>query len=253
MLITGPNGVGKTYVLTAWARECKRVVIVLKNLRGSFFGQTDQIFEKVRAVLEVLGNVIIIVDEADTVFAKPGTNTHETEQRLFGNVIKMMGDPRNRSRIVWVLMTARPENLAPDLKRAGRCGLHLPVFDPEGEDRTAFIDFVLSKSDLSLSQFKAADRKAFLDQTAHLSPADFKELSVELKTEATLSKTALVPETVMQLLDDYMGGSSRRARRLQSLYAYQHCSRKSLLPPSFAALSRDDANQEIQLLQRNGA
>jgi hypothetical protein len=249
MLVTGPNGVGKTYVLTAWARECKRVVIVLKNLRGSYFGETDQIFEKVRQVLEVLGNVMIIVDEADTVFAKPGENTHQTEQRLFGNVIQMMGDPRNRSRIVWVLMTARPDNLAPDVKRAGRCGLHLPIFDPEGADREAFINFVLGKCDLQLSDFKEGERLTFLEKTCDLSPADFNELAIELRTEVAISKQDLTPSTVMRILEDYLPGTSRRERRLQSLHAWRHCSRRSLLPPSFAALTRDDVDREIEVLE----
>ena len=250
ILVAGPNGVGKTYVMLAWAGECGRTVIMLKNLRGSYFGQTDQIFEKIRNVLEVLGNVIVIVDEADTVFAKPGANTHETEQRLFGNVIKMMGDPKNRSRIVWVLMTARPDNLAPDLKRSGRCGLHLPIFDPEGADREAFVDFVLSRLDLKLADFSADQRQVFMAETTSMSAADFRELLVELDTEAMIQKKRLTPAMVLSVLADYVPGDVSAQRRLQTFHALLHCSKRSLIPPSLRDLTHEEIQQEIARLSR---
>lgn len=249
ILVTGPNGVGKTYVAMAWACECDRIVLILKNLRGSYFGQTDQIFEKIRNVLEALGNVIIIVDEADTVFGKPGASTHETEQRLFGNVIKMMGDTKNRSRIIWILMTARPDNLAPDLKRSGRCGLHLPIFDPEGKDRIDFIDFAFKDCGLSISKFKEVEKEKFLELTNDYSPADFRELAAELKTEVLINKAKLTPETVLEIVEDFMPGNIGEQRKLQTLQAFLHCSRRSLLPESMKDMSRELANMKIAELK----
>jgi len=249
ILVTGPNGVGKTYIALAWAKECGRAVIFLKNLRSSFFGETDQIFEKIRNVLEVLGNVMIIVDEADTVFAKPGRDVHETEQRLFGNVIKMMGDPRNRSKIVWILMTARPDNLAADLKRSGRCGLHLPVFDPEGQDRRDFVDVALAGCGLTLVDFGERDGERFMTMTADYSPADFREFAAELKTERLLSRSQLSPRQVLDLASDYTPNNISAQRRLQSMQALLHCSRRSLVPPSFQTTEREQIARDIALLQ----
>ena len=250
MLITGPNGVGKTFITLAWAGECRRIVLMLKNLRSSYFGETDQIFEKVRNVLQVLGNVIIIVDEADTVFAKPGPNTHATEQRLFGNVTKMMGDPENRSRIVWVLLTARPDNLAPDFKRSGRCGLHLPIFDPEGGDRLEFINNMLNRCYLPLSGFKPEQKKQFMNATRDYSPADFREMVSELKMAAATNGSMLTPELCIDALKDFMPGDVSLQRRLQTLQAFLHCSRRSLIPQSMKALSKADVAKEVAELER---
>lgn len=250
ILVTGPNGVGKTWIFMAWAAATGRIVIILKNLRSSFFGETDQIFEKIRNVLEVLGNVIVIVDEADTVFARPGANTHETEQRLFGNLIKMMGNPDNRAKIVWLLMTARPDNLAPDLKRSGRCGLHLPVFDPEGDDREAFIDFVLSQCGMTLAAFTGKLRQRFLEQTRAFSAADFRELVVELKSERVIRRRDLTAEDVLELLTDFLPGDIGLQRRQQTLQALLHCSRRSLIPPSLRDLDREAVQREIMQIQR---
>lgn len=249
ILMAGPNGVGKTFIATAWAAACERVVIVLKNLRGSLFGQTDQIFEKIRGVLEVLGNVIVIVDEADTVFARPGANVHEAEQRLFGNVIRMMGSPANRGRIVWILMTARPDNLAPDMKRSGRCGLHLPVFDPEGQDRIDFVNHVLTSSRLSLDDATDEQREDFLRQTAEFSPADFNELQVELRGETALAKRALTMQDVVRVATDCNPGTISGERRLQALQAVLHCSRQSLVPDALRDFEREEILAQVRRLR----
>lgn len=249
ILMTGPNGVGKTFIALAWARESGRTALILRNLRSSFFGETDQIFEKIRQVLEVLGNVTILVDEADTVFARPGANVHETEQRLFGNVIQMMGDPQNRSRIVWVLMTARPDNLAPDLKRSGRCGLHLPVFDPEDADRRQFVEELLARAGVHLGNMSDEAMEEFDDRTCEYSAADFRELAGELKTEELGLGRVLMPDDVLEVVRDMLPAEGGPERRMQTLQALLHCSRKSLIPNSMRDLDREAVARQIAAMQ----
>lgn len=249
ILVAGPNGVGKTFVFEAWAAECNRLVIVLKNLRGMYFGQTDQIFEKLRTVLEALGNVIIFIDEADTVFGKPGRDTHETEARLFGNMIRMMGDPKNRGRIVWILITARPDNLAPDLKRSGRAGLHLPVFDPEGPDRAAYLDFVLRRAGFDPATLTREQRARLDEATAELSPADFNEVLVELRAEKLIAGE-LDFDRLVTAVGGIMPGDIALQRRIQTLNALLECSRRSLIPDSLVSLGRAGAREELERLKR---
>jgi SpoVK/Ycf46/Vps4 family AAA+-type ATPase len=248
ILVPGPNGVGKTFIFEAWAAELDRVVIVLKNLRSMYFGQTDQIFEKLRNVLEVLGNVVIFIDEADTMFGKPGRDTHETEARLFGNLIRMMGEPKNRGRIIWILLTARPDNLAPDLKRSGRAGLHLSIFDPEGDDRRAYIDSVLKRAAFDPATLTPEQRTAFETATAELSPADFNEVLVELRAERAIAGK-LTFEQIQNVIGNIMPGQIAAQRRIQTLNAFLECSRKSLIPTSLAGLNRLDAENEVEELR----
>jgi len=247
ILVAGPNGVGKTFIYEAWASECDRLVIVLKNLRSMYYGQTDQIFEKLRHVLEALGNVIVFIDEADTVFAKPGSNTHETEARLFGSLIKMMGNPRNRGKILWLLLTARPDNLAPDLKRSGRAGLHLPVFDPEGEDRANYIDFVLKRAGYNVETLTDEQRAMIAKCTEELSPADFNEVLVELRAEKARTGT-LTFEQAEGVIGNIMPSQIAAQRRIQTLQARLHCSRRSLIPPSLEEVPREDVEIELDML-----
>jgi len=45
ILVSGPNGSGKTFQLEAYAAQSGRVVIELANIRGSYFGETEKFFE----------------------------------------------------------------------------------------------------------------------------------------------------------------------------------------------------------------
>ena len=147
--VAGAIGSGKTFIFEAVAAELDLPVLVLKNIRSQWFGQTDVVFERLRRVLEALGKVVIFVDEADTQFGRVDAGAHETERRLTGKIQQMMSDPKLRGRVLWLLMTARIHLLSPDIRRPGRVGdLILPVLDPTGDDRVAFINWVLGAVDL---------------------------------------------------------------------------------------------------------
>ena len=139
MSVCGPIGSGKTFIFEGLAGELDIPVLVLKNIRSMWFGQTDVIFERLRRLLMALVKVLIFVDEADTQFGDVGRDAHSTERRLTGKIQAMMSDPQLRGNITWLLMTARIYNLSPDLRREGRVGdMVVPVLDPSGEDREAF-------------------------------------------------------------------------------------------------------------------
>src|SRR5207245_8823930 len=93
-------------------------VIELANIRGSYFGETEKFFELLRWHLDTFGKILILVDEAHTAFGSVHSrDSHETEKRLAGNVIKIIGDPKYLGKVVWGLMTSRPEELDADVKR----------------------------------------------------------------------------------------------------------------------------------------
>ena len=143
--IGGPIGAGKTFIFEAVAAELDMVVLVIKNIRSKYYGETDVIFERLRRVLMALSRVLIFIDEADTQLGGVGADTHATERRLTGKIQSMMSDPLLRGKVVWLLVTARIHLLSPDIRRPGRVGdLIIPVLDPEGKDREAFLDWVVS-------------------------------------------------------------------------------------------------------------
>ena len=252
--VAGPIGGGKTFIFEAVASELDMVVVVLKNLRSQWFGQTDVIFERLRRVLQALSKVVIFVDEADTQFGGVGPGTHSTERRLTGKIQQMMSDPALRGRVFWLLMTARIHHLSPDIRRPGRVGdLIIPVLDPEGEDRRAFLAWVLGA--VLGGEPKDGDLVALDGVTGGYSAAAFAALRGRLKAALHLRDVEhLTVEEVLEVAADLISPAIGQTRRYQTLQALLNCTRRRLLP----AGDREDLTrreiwrQEIRQLEASG-
>jgi hypothetical protein len=248
--VAGPIGGGKTFLFEAVAAELDMVVLVLKNLRSQYFGQTDVIFERLRRVLEALSKVVIFIDEADTQFGGVGAGTHATERRLTGKIQAMMSDPRLRGRVLWLLMTARIHLLSPDIRRPGRVGeLIIPVLDPEGEDRQAFLRWAIEPAltrkptNIELSKIN--------DETTGYSPAAFAALRAQLKARTT--EGPLHFEDIRKIIHDQLPPDIFDTRRYQTLQALLNCTRRSLLPkPGVTVAERREWAEEIRRLEARG-
>ena len=193
-LICGRNGVGKTYIMEAFAKELGWLCIELKNLRQKYLGETDAVFERIKNVLESFKNVMVFVDEADTMFGGRGEEVHETEKRLTGNFIKMMGDPKNRGRILWVFITSRPDLLLPDFIR--RLEIKIGFFNPKGNDRLEFLKKILHDIDMDYEQLKDNEKKQINEIFKDFSPAEFNMLSSQLRAEKKISSILKIEEII---------------------------------------------------------
>ncbi|QDV75662.1 AAA family ATPase [Botrimarina mediterranea] len=255
--VAGAIGGGKTFIFEAVAAELDLPVLVLKNIRSQWFGQTDVIFERLRAVLEALGKVVIFVDEADTQFGRVDANAHETERRLTGKIQQMMSDPKLRGEVLWLLMTARIHLLSPDIRRPGRVGdLIIPVLDPTGDDRVAFINWVVDAIKLDEAQLEK-EGLTRLDLVQRMndellppeySAASFASLRSYLK--ATQPKTWA---EVMTAVHDQLPPAIGPTREYQTLQALVNCTRRSLLPnPDSALEDRVEWERRIRELELEG-
>lgn len=250
--VCGPIGGGKTYIFEALAAELDMVVLILKNIRSQWYGQTDVIFERLRRVLNALAKVLIFVDEADTQLGGVGPDTHETERRLTGKMQAMMSDPQLRGRVIWLLVTARIHQLSPDLRRPGRVGdLIIPVLDPEGKDREEFMKWMMEpvvEGDLT------ADQRAQLDRaTQAWSAATFASLRSELKARAKQAGGRLKFDQVLAVVADHIPPAIEETRRYQTLQALINCTRRSLLPdPNVTDDQRRAWGEELRRLELKG-
>lgn len=226
--IAGPLGSGKTYIFEAVASELDMPVLVLKNIRSQFYGQTDVIFERLRRTLKALEKVVIFVDEADTQFGGVGSNTHETERRLTGKIQSMMSDPQLKGKVIWLLMTARIHRLSPDIRRPGRVGdLIIPVLDPEEKDKEDFAKWMLSP----VIDIEGEDLSSFSQiHCDGFSSANFASLRSELIAVKKAKKVkSLTMKQVEEVIDEILTADISMVRRYQTLQALVNCTRKSLL------------------------
>ena len=114
----------------------------MKNFRSKYVGETEGNLQQVLSVLRSLGPVVVIVDEADAALGnRESDGDSGTSARVFSMIASQMGNTQYRGKIIWMLLTSRPDLLPIDLKRQGRAEVHIPLFYPQSQDeiRTMFV------------------------------------------------------------------------------------------------------------------
>src|SRR5438105_9739016 len=78
--------------------------------------------------------VAVIIDEADAFLGnRNASGDSGVSSRVFASIAAFMGNTEYRGKIVWFLLTCRPDLLPVDLKRQGRAEEHLALFYPESQ------------------------------------------------------------------------------------------------------------------------
>ncbi|MEM7353182.1 MAG: ATP-binding protein [Acidobacteriota bacterium] len=242
ILVSGPNGGGKTFQLEAHAAASGRVVVELAGIRGSYFGETDKFFELLRWHIATFGKILILVDEAHTAFGSIHSGeTHKTEKRLSGNIIKMMGDPSFLGKVLWGLMTSRPDELDPDIK--SRSPIQVPIFDLEGDDRRAFVNEMFRRKGIELAD---EELTSVVAETDYYSARDYRNLVAE--TLASRRKNPEIEAT--QVLEGWQASRAiERERELQMLIAALHCSYPRLLPAHLQAMNESEIVERVEKIK----
>jgi len=145
-LLCGPVGTGKTFLAECYAGEIGIPCLKLLNFRSKYVGESEGNLEKILKVLRVMGPVVVMIDEAD---AALGDRRQEgdsgTSGRVFAQIASQMGNTDYRGKIIWFLMTCRPDLLPIDIKRQGRAEVHIPLFYPDDPDEIRQMFVVMGK------------------------------------------------------------------------------------------------------------
>lgn len=224
LLFVGPNGGGKTFFAKAFLKASGRIVIVLSKIRDSLYGGTERLFERFRMVVEAFGNIAVFVDEADTFFGKLGSSqSHEVDNRLTGSIQDMTSDPRFRYKVLWVLATARPENLAPDI--LSRCAsTTIPVFDLEGDERKVYLKELFNRKGIDLNEEELDEVHK---KTEGFSNRDLDNLVLQTKSRRKKDQHVRVVDVLSKRRP---GFATVAARLLQEVEAAQVSSFPDLTP-----------------------
>jgi AAA+ superfamily predicted ATPase len=253
-LLCGPVGTGKSFLAQCAAGSLGMPCVVLRNFRSKYVGETEGNLERVLGVLRSMGPVMVLVDEADAMLGdRQLSGDSGVASRVFGMIAAQMGDTRYRGRIVWVLMTARPDLLPIDLKRQGRAEVHIPLFYPhdEAEVRTFFV-VVARKLDAVL----AAEDVPPIPHLGHLSGADIEGLVGRAWRQALLGgQRRITREILAQVLADFLPSTQTLERELQELAAILECTDREFLVPAAldrleAAGGRERLQERFQALRR---
>jgi SpoVK/Ycf46/Vps4 family AAA+-type ATPase len=159
-----------------------------------------------------------------------------------------MGNTDYRGKILWFLITCRPDLLPIDLKRQGRAEEHLALFYPETEEEyDALFAIMLKKSGLT-TPVRSLEELVPNPRGSGLSGADI---------EAILARAALVAdaqpdgdrsvsaEALRKAFEDFLPASSPLERELQILVAVQECTSREVLPETYRNMDRATVQARI--------
>ncbi len=248
-LIAGPIGTGKSFLATCFAGEIGIPCVKFLNFRSQWQGVTEGNLEKIFNLLKAMWPVAVIIDEADAFLGnRNASGDSGTSSRVFASIAEFMGNTEYRGKIVWFLLTCRPDLLPVDLKRQGRAEEHLALFYPESpEERLELIKTMAKKAKVG---FEGNIADILPKDLPKMSGADIESALVRAKLRAVNDKRDKVTETdLRETFEDFIPPSYPLEVELQTLVAVAECTSRDLLPESYRMTPRDDITRRIRELK----
>ncbi|MFL5443937.1 MAG: ATP-binding protein [Myxococcales bacterium] len=248
-LIAGPVGTGKTFLATCFAGEIGIPCVKFLNFRSQWQGVTEGNLEKIFNLLKAMWPVAVIIDEADAFLGnRSAQGDSGTSQRVFASIAAFMGDTTYRGKIVWFLLTSRPDLLPVDLKRQGRAEEHLALFYPESHDERLELFKTMAKK--AKVGFEGDLAEVLPKDLPKMSGADLEAALVRAKLRAVNDKREKVnSDDLTKTFADFVPPSYPLEVELQTLVAVSECTSRALLPESFQKKPRDEVTRRIRELK----
>jgi SpoVK/Ycf46/Vps4 family AAA+-type ATPase len=249
ILISGPVGTGKTFLAEAFAHDCGLNVVAFKNFRERWVGSSEANLEKILNLLQTLAPIVVLVDEADATLGSRDTGGDSgVDARIFSKLAAAMGDTRNRGRILWILMTSRPDLLPIDLKRQGRAEEHISLFYPDNEaDRLAIVEAMLRKNKIT---HEVSDWSSITKSALSLSGADIESMLIRARRlSRAAGRKAVTPEDVEKVANEFSPARDEMAVEYQILVAAREATSREMVPEKYRHLTPVELSQRIEELR----
>jgi transitional endoplasmic reticulum ATPase len=254
VLFTGPMGTGKTFVAEAFAKECGLTTIKLKNFRSKWVGATEGNLEKILNVIRAIGQVVVIIDEGDRAFGNTdGEGDGGTSSRVIARIKEFMSDTSNRGRILFLVMTNRPDKLDVDLKRAGRLDRKIPflyVQTPEEVELVA--KALLRKNKIKTEVDLSTIRDGFSSKLVGYSNADIEAVLLLANEGAARESDGDAPVLASHFLgaaNDYFPSRDAELLEYMELLAVFETSSRRLLPAKYASMTPEELDAKLRQLR----
>jgi transitional endoplasmic reticulum ATPase len=254
ILFTGPMGTGKTFVAETFAKECGLTTIKLKNFRSKWVGATEGNLEKILNVIKAIGQVIVIIDEGDRAFGNTdGDGDGGTSSRVIARIKEFMSDTSNRGRIMFLVMTNRPDKLDVDLKRAGRLDRKIPFLYSQTAEEVEMVAKALLRKNKIKTEVDLADLKEeFSRKLVGYSNADVEAVILMANDDAARESgdNALVErEHFVRAASDYFPSRDIELLEYMELLAVFESSSRRFLPQKYAGMTPEELDLRLRELR----
>ncbi|MBL9003396.1 MAG: ATP-binding protein [Myxococcales bacterium] len=251
LLFTGPMGTGKTFVAEAFAKESGLTAIKFKNFRSKWVGATEGNLERILQVVQAIGQVMVIIDECDRAFGNQGDEDGGTNSRVIARIKEFMSDTTNRGRVLFVLMTNRPDKVDIDLKRAGRLDRKIPFFYPQTPVEVETVLSAQLRKNKVQSELRFPEHRGVLEPIVGMSNADIEAVVLLSSDYASqrAEQAAVSADDLTRAVRDYLPSRDIEMLELMELLAVFEASNRRMLPAKYADLPISDLQQRLQLLK----
>ena len=248
MLFTGPMGTGKTFVAEAFVKETGLTAIKLKNFRSKWVGATEGNLDKILSVIQAIGQVVVIIDEGDRAFGGGGEEDGGTSSRVIGRIKEFMSDTDNRGRILFIVMTNRPDKLDVDLKRAGRLDRKIPFLYPQkAEEVEGVLTAQFRRHRIATDLTFPQDRNLLSAKMVGYSNAEI-EAVVLLANDYAQDHPVTLAE-FKSALEDYLPSRDDEMLEYMELLAVFEASNRRMLPEKYRAVPVEELRRRMVALR----
>jgi SpoVK/Ycf46/Vps4 family AAA+-type ATPase len=249
-LIAGPVGTGKSFMVTAFAGEIGIPILKFRNFRSKWQGTTEANLEKALNILKAMSPVGVMIDEADAFLGdRHMEGDSGTSNRIFAQIASFMGNTAYRGKIIWFLITCRPDLLPIDLKRQGRAEEHLALFYPESiDEKEELFQILVKKLKLRIERINVND--LFKRLPFELSGADIESILIRAKFLAAMhNRVTITREDLDETIRDFVPPAYPHEIDLQNLVAVLECTSRKMVPKRFQNLDSTRLVSEIKQLK----
>jgi len=248
ILIVGPMGTGKSFMMEAFANEIGLTSLKFKNFRDKWVGSTEGNLEKILNVVKALGNTLVIIDEGDRSIGGDGGSGGDggVDSRVTARLKEFMSDTSHRGSIMFAMMTNRPDKLDADMKRPGRFDLKMPFFPPQNdEDRISIIKALLRKNKIT---HRVSDYPGMSRVVDGLTGAEIEAILLgSLNFAEDRGSETVTDEDLLASAADFIPSRDSAMMRYMELLAVFECSSRQMLPPKYADMTTEELNADLRL------
>ena len=172
MLLFGPPGTGKTFIVKAIANEVKANFINVNqsSLSSKFFGEFEKNISSLFKAAYLLSPSIIFFDEIDSMVPRRDTSDSDASQRGVSQLLQEVGglNSQKNKNVFIIAATNNPWKIDEAIMRPGRFDVKIYVPLPDYEARKKILELNLMK----VKAVKDIDYDVLAKKTEHYSGAD---------------------------------------------------------------------------------
>lgn len=224
------------------------------RFRSKWVGATEGNLERILTVVKAIGQVVVIIDEGDRAFGnQEGEGDGGTSSRVIARIKEFMSDTSNRGRILFLVMTNRPDKLDVDLKRAGRLDRNIPfLYSQSPEEVEAVARALVRKNRIKTDVDLATIREGFSTKLVGYSNADVEAVVLLANDDAAREAGGDAPvlsEHFVKAAADYFPSRDVELLEYMELLAVFEASSRRLLPAKYAHMTPEELDARLRLLR----